>query len=345
MAGSKGSRKRRVLIIGAAGAVGKALARAILARRGPDSVIAVLRRTPLPCDLRQGCIQVMGVDVRDPASIDAVVAKYADTIDCVWNLAAPLSIETAVNPAVAEAVTVGGMRNLLAACERHGITKICFSDSIGSFGHGSPREGASARWLTQHPEHDPGSEYGRQKMQCRKLLADFAAKVEGGDTRWAVIPGVLHADPTWGAGTTEYALDVILSSVEGRTVTLAVPSDVPLPMIHRDDLVRALVLLMDAPKSRLQEPAGGYAIAGFSFTATELIERLRARLLPKTLSLATPPLGGVVGAAAELARAWPNSLSGDAAKRDLGFVPSHTLDSTLAEICNGHARRLQHSRL
>jgi hypothetical protein len=38
----------------------------------------------------QGCIQVMGVDVRDPASIDAVVAKYADTIDCVWNLAAPL---------------------------------------------------------------------------------------------------------------------------------------------------------------------------------------------------------------------------------------------------------------
>lgn len=69
------------------------------------------------------------------------------------------SIETAVNPAVAEAVTVGGMRNLLAACERHGITKICFSDSIGSFGHGSPREGASARWLTQHPEHDPGSEY------------------------------------------------------------------------------------------------------------------------------------------------------------------------------------------
>lgn len=143
-------------------------------------------------------------------------------------------------------------------------------------------------------------------MQCRKLLADFAAKVEGGDTRWAVIPGVLHADPTWGAGTTEYvtvlrfdsvvpaeefewtaptprrfvsaysvsagantiyfgdnryALDVILSSVEGRKVTLAVPSDVPLPMIHRDDLVRALVLLMDAPKSRLQEPAGGWAAA------------------------------------------------------------------------------------
>lgn len=56
MAGSKGSRKRRVLIIGAAGAVGKALARAILARRGPDSVIAVLRRTPLPCDLRQASI-------------------------------------------------------------------------------------------------------------------------------------------------------------------------------------------------------------------------------------------------------------------------------------------------
>lgn len=68
------------------------------------------------------------------------------------------SVETAANPEVAEAVTVGGMRVLLEACAAHGVKKVCFSDSIGSFGHGSPRDGATARWLVEHPEHDPGSE-------------------------------------------------------------------------------------------------------------------------------------------------------------------------------------------
>ena len=62
--------------------------------------------------------------------------------------------------------------------------------------------------------HSPGSDYGRQKRKCRDLLRAYTA--EGGDTRWAVIPGVLHADATWGAGTTEYALDLILCAVEGR---------------------------------------------------------------------------------------------------------------------------------
>lgn len=51
------------------------------------------------------------------------------------------------------------MRTILAACKAHGVRKLCFSDSIGSFGHSSPREGATAAWLVAHPEQDPGSEY------------------------------------------------------------------------------------------------------------------------------------------------------------------------------------------
>jgi len=43
----------RVLIVGAAGAVGTALAREIIKLKGPKSVIAVLRKTPLPTDLSE----------------------------------------------------------------------------------------------------------------------------------------------------------------------------------------------------------------------------------------------------------------------------------------------------
>lgn len=38
----------------------------------------------------QGCVQEFGVDVRDADSVNAVFVKHAGTIECVWNLAAPL---------------------------------------------------------------------------------------------------------------------------------------------------------------------------------------------------------------------------------------------------------------
>jgi hypothetical protein len=44
------------------------------------------------------------VDIRDPRTLDAVFERHGATIDTVWNLAAPLSVETAANPAVAEEV-------------------------------------------------------------------------------------------------------------------------------------------------------------------------------------------------------------------------------------------------
>lgn len=40
-------------------------------------------------------------------------------------------------------------------------TKICFSDSIGSYGLKAPREGATADWLVENPTQDPGSDYGK----------------------------------------------------------------------------------------------------------------------------------------------------------------------------------------
>ena len=61
--GAEGA-KRKVLIIGCAGAVGTALAERILATRGPLSVVAALRRTPLPEGLAERCICEFGIDVR-----------------------------------------------------------------------------------------------------------------------------------------------------------------------------------------------------------------------------------------------------------------------------------------
>ena len=102
------------LVIGAAGAVGKRLC-AALASRG-TRVIASDRMPLIPGTLRRvlepspSSVAIGGVDVRDPNSLQKLFQEHAEPDTIVWNLAAPLSVETALDPAVAEEVTIGGMQ-------------------------------------------------------------------------------------------------------------------------------------------------------------------------------------------------------------------------------------------
>jgi threonine 3-dehydrogenase len=323
--------QKAVLVIGGAGAIGKRLIAALVARGGAGCVIAALRATPLPAALAARVVCEFGVDVRDEASLRALLAKHGPSISWVWNLAAPLSVETAADPAVARDVTVGGMARLLRCMLDAGLSRLCFSDSIGSFGAAAPRENATAAWLTAHPEQDPGSDYGAQKRECRALMARYAAE-HGFDTRWAVIPGVLHTDASWGAGTTEYALDAMLCASRGAPFASPVPRASVLPMIFADDLVDGLLRLMDADRKSLREPEGGYAISGFSFSAGELFDLLHRRF---------PGFRAEeeLTAAAVFAELWPNSLGAEEARRDLGFVARYGFADTVVAILREHASR------
>ena len=47
-------------------------------------------------------------------------------------------------------------------------------------------------------------------------------------------------------------------------------------MIAREDLIRGLRALMDAPRANLREPEAGYALAGFTVKAKSLFNKVRA---------------------------------------------------------------------
>jgi len=318
----------KIVVIGAAGAIGKQLIKA-LADRG-DHVVCLLRQTPLPEHLatHPRIQSEFGIDVADRAQVQAALLKHAGQIACVWNLAAPLSVETAEDPSRAHAVTVGGMTNLLEAMKAAKASKICFTDSIGSFGADAPRRNATARWLTENPTQDPGSAYGLQKRGCRELLCGFSA--HGGDTRWAVVPGVLHGEGQWGNGTTEYALEAILAAHKNIPYAAPLADDVTLPMIFSTDLIAGLLALQDTPKAKLTEPESGYALAGFSFMPSELYTELKARCPGFTTSTA---LDANVSKFAQL---WPDALSPMEAERDLGFIAQVGLHQTVDLILKAH---------
>jgi nucleoside-diphosphate-sugar epimerase len=142
-----------VLVFGGTGAIGKPLLAALTQKHGPHTCVVAMRRTPLAADLP--VIGEMNVDLRDAQSVERIVCKYAARIRAIWNLAAPLSVDTAANPEVAEDVTVNGMSRLIAAMNAAQLpdsTLLLFSDSIGSFGADAPRENVDAAWLVSHPD-------------------------------------------------------------------------------------------------------------------------------------------------------------------------------------------------
>ena len=341
------------LVFGAAGAIGKQLVAALTEKHGPGTVVAALRRTPLPQRLTESpdgtalVASEMGVDLRDGESVAKVVLKYSHRLQAIWNLAAPLSVETEADPASAEDTVVGGMQRLIDAMEAAQLsseTRLLYSDSIGSFGGGAPRENATASWLVENPEQDPGSDYGRQKRRCRELLRSSRF-----DTRWAVIPGVLHDDPAWGDGTTEYALAAMLACFEESPYVCPVRETTRLPMIHTSDLIAGMMALQAADPTALEEPENGYALAGFSFTPAELEASLRRAMKQRGLEAESAYRGDVewkmvyepIGAAAVFAEIWPNSISGEAALRDLSWSASTSpnLDGTVNRILAAHAER------
>ena len=331
------------LIIGAAGAVGKRLCAALTAQG--TRVIASDRMEQLPGSLTRflgkSDVAVGGVDVCDSNALQALFRDHADENTTVWNLAAPLSVETAMDPAVAEAVTVGGMSNVLDAMCAVGARRICFTDSIGSFGMMAPRRGATARWLTENPHQDPGSDYGRQKRGCRNLMVRFAQD-HGGDPRFAVLPGVLHSEPIWGNGTTEYALDALLAAPHqatrhglptGGAFVCPVDPDVTLPMVFVEDLMRGLIALQEADEEHLNEPQNGYCIPGISFTANELFAEIRQH---------HPGFGFRIELDENMnkfANLWPDELSTRESLRDLGYAPKVGLSEIVEKILLQHENR------
>lgn len=343
----------------------------------------------------------------------------------VWNLAAPLSVETARNPDVARGVTVGGMKNVLEAMTEWNesvgwtslsgrstdggtgsgsgndstsdgngsnfvqlssntsnsnsndipfvFTRLMFTDSIGSFGATAPRTGATARWLIENPDQDPGSDYGLQKRACRELMAEFSQKC-GLDTRFAVLPGVLHSEALWGAGTTEYALDALKFAVlhcdpeilrssdrltnisldgsacsiddsssgtrGGSDCAMTPPFRCPvlpetlMPMVFSEDLVRGLVALSDAAIEDLKEPQRGYCLPGVSFSAQDLFEEIQSSHYPNFRW--EVELDENMD---KFSRLWPDSLSMEEPKRDLGFEATKNLQDIVKVVIDGHRER------
>lgn len=167
----------KILIIGAAGMVGRKLTSALLQLgslagqeiTGLELVDAV---EPDAVDFPGAKVSVAAVDIADPKVADRLVAGRADVI---FHLAAIVSGEAELDFDKGYAVNLDGTRYLLEAIRQAGqhepyCPRLVFTSSIAVFGAPFPEK------ITDEFFQTPRTSYGTQKAISELLLSDYSRR-------------------------------------------------------------------------------------------------------------------------------------------------------------------------
>jgi len=166
-----------VLIIGAAGMVGRKLAEAIVRDGGiggvPVGEMTLMDVVPpaAPAGFG-GKVDIRVGDISDPAVARGLVAARPDL---VFHLAAIVSGEAELDFDKGYAINLDGTRHLFEAIRQEGATlpykpRVVYTSSIAVFGAPFPDKIGDDYFLT------PRTSYGAQKAMGEFLLADYARK-------------------------------------------------------------------------------------------------------------------------------------------------------------------------
>lgn len=307
---------KRILVIGSTGQIGSELTVELRRQYGGDNVVAgyIAGAEPRGALLEGGPAEL--ADVTDGASLADVVRRHA--VDCIFNLAALLSVVAEQRPRTAWRVGVDGLWNVLeVAREEH--CQVFTPSSIGSFGPETPAEKTPQDTIQR-----PRTIYGVSKVTT-ELLSDWFFMKHGVDTRSVRFPGLIsHAAPP-GGGTTDYAVDIFYSAARGEEFRCPIPAGVRMDMMYMPDAIAGAIALMEADPSRLTH-RNAFNITSMSLEP-EMLRREIAKHLPDfKMTYDIDPLKE------SIARSWPDSLDDSCARREWGWAPRYDLPRTTAEM-------------
>jgi nucleoside-diphosphate-sugar epimerase len=207
----------RVLVVGC-GYVGLPLA---LELAGQGHAVTALRRNPAPISsvLREAAIQTMAADISEPDSLRKVKAEFDIVVDCVASAGGTADDY--------QQVYFEGMRNLVGWLARSPVTKLIYTSSTSVYGQ------TDGSWVDERSPAEPQSQTAQILLNTERLLLESAIA--------SAI--VLRLSGIYGPGRGYWFRQFIegKAAIEGA-------GDRVLNMIHRDDVVRAVVAMVQVPK-------------------------------------------------------------------------------------------------
>lgn len=331
----------RVLVTGATGFIGRRLVRtlcengiAVEALSRYDSIGGLVRDCP------GGRITPIVADLTHVASLDQV----CDDVDGVFHLAGYAHAVDANSESAAvihRRVTVDGTRALLEQARRAGVTRFVYVSSVKAMGE------ASEEYIDETVVALPVTEYGRAKLEAEQLVLAM-----GRDFGMHVC--VLRLPLVYGPEAKGNLLQMIRTIDSGR---FPPPPKVynRRSLVHVDDVVTALRLAMEHPRADGEI----YLVTDGRAYSTREIYELMCRALGRAAPRWAVPVGvlraiaGIGDAAGRmrgrpfffnsvaldklLGSAWYNS---DKIERELGFKPTHTLETALPGMVEEYRKRV-----
>ena len=219
----------RVVITGASGFIGSAVARAVRARGG--HVVAVVEPGADCRNLEHVAAEHVVADIRDPAAIQAACAGAR----FVFHLAAIYRF-WARDPRVFYDVNVGGTLNVLGAVRAAKAERLVFTSTVGVLGLAKPRECVPADETCYADIADLYGPYKRSKFVAEHEV--LRACAEGLDARivlptFPLGPGDAGPTPTG---------KVVLDFLNGKMPAFA---DTGMNVVHVDDLAAGHIAALE----------------------------------------------------------------------------------------------------
>ena len=212
----------KVVVTGAAGFIGKALARALAARTklndAHDRTFPIRRLVLADRVLPEGYppdprIEAVRGDIGDPAFVSGLIDSGTAV---VFHLAGVMSGASESDFALGMRVNLDGGRNVFEACRAlPAAVRLAYTSSIGVFGTPLPR-----RIDDQTPPR-PTLSYGAQKRACEILLEEYSRRgfLDGRALR---LPGIVVSPRPPKGALSAFNSDLFREPLAGRAYTAPV---------------------------------------------------------------------------------------------------------------------------
>jgi len=303
---------KRILITGAFGQIGSELVLRLKQEFGDSAVIPTDIKEP-PIHKRNDNFNYL--DVLDYDKLDTIVTRYE--IDTIFHMAAILSALGERNPQLAYRVNLNGLINILEVARQNKVKKVIMPSSIAVFGPDAPKNNTPNKTPL-----NPTTMYGVTKVAGEKLLQYYFMKY-GIDTRSLRYPGIISSETAPGGGTTDYAVDLYVQAVAGKSYTCYIAEDTPLPFMYMPDAIKAIIDLSTADPEKLSSRI--YNVNAMRLTPQDIINSIRSQV-PDFACTFKPDYRQ------KIAESWPHSIDDSQAKVDWGWKPEFDLDTMTEDM-------------
>lgn len=207
-----------------------------------------------------------GVDSQSPRDIRAVMADELSGYDAVVCLAAlsndPLGD---LSPAVTYSVNLEGTLRLARAAKRAGIQRFLFASSCSLYG------AAGSRAVAEDAELVPVTPYGETKLLAERGLSKLADD--------SFTPTYLRNATAYGASP-RLRLDIVVNNLTAAALTtgqvrLLSDGSAWRPLVHIEDISRAILAMLSAPRELVHDEAFNVGQAGENVQISEVAELVR----------------------------------------------------------------------